>query len=280
MAEPVPRPKHSTQTVVQYQLQLESWRFVRPYEWPGYSTADRTTLARQARLAYRRLKIPETDPIWDYARRHESDVAPSGSTPPVVAPPAAKSQAGRLIKKPSKPKGKTSEGSKRKALDVPIIAKDESSRAPRDVKGKDRDLGDSMSTNRAGAAGTTTTTTVTSTVAKSAARKLPGSGYKASTSTPPPAQDAPSNVAPPTKKTGVSVNVRTVTKPVASPSLPPKPNFPMPSPSHNHDRKPSASNGTTLPSVREKKQRESEPSSTSRKAEPARQKERDPERQL
>lgn len=56
-----------------YRLKATSWLEVRPYETPGLSEAERTNMARSAKLALRALKIPESDPAWSYVQYRNSN---------------------------------------------------------------------------------------------------------------------------------------------------------------------------------------------------------------
>lgn len=163
-----------------WQLKLESWREVRPYEWPDLKDEERTHLARQARTAYKDLRIPQDDPIWEVARYQPAPGAP-GSAAAGARAPGEKN--GVVMTKKAKSAG---EGvrNRKQVSDIMIPAKDEGSR------NKARDLDESS------AAGTPTSAT------RPAVRRQPGSGYRvAKYSATPPVSDLRSNSPlPPPKK--------------------------------------------------------------------------------
>jgi RNA polymerase II elongation factor ELL len=51
-----------------YALLPESWKEVRPYEFPGLTDEERRKMWLQARQALHTLGIPESDPAWDHVR--------------------------------------------------------------------------------------------------------------------------------------------------------------------------------------------------------------------
>ncbi|KAF8906587.1 hypothetical protein CPB84DRAFT_406382 [Gymnopilus junonius] len=51
-----------------YRLKLSSWKEVRPYEWSTLSEPEQTSIARSARIAFKNLRIPESDPVWNHVR--------------------------------------------------------------------------------------------------------------------------------------------------------------------------------------------------------------------
>ncbi|KAI0355611.1 hypothetical protein OH77DRAFT_1424556 [Trametes cingulata] len=201
VAEPKPVAKNSDPDAPQFwQLKLESWLDVRPYEWPSLTPEERTSMSRQARTAYKNLKIPESDPVWEHARYREvgsTDAGPGSSAKPTAGPSASASEPRKgVMAKGTTKKTKTAEGGRKKASDI-IIAKDESARPPRDDpsgkgKGRERDL------DEGSGAGTPTSAT------RPPNRRLPGSGYKVKASVTPPATDARarSPLPPPPKKSG------------------------------------------------------------------------------
>ncbi|KZT10750.1 uncharacterized protein LAESUDRAFT_755424 [Laetiporus sulphureus 93-53] len=177
VAEHIPMPKKSNVTP-QWQLKTASWTDVRPFEWPSLSTQERLRLARQARQAFQSLKIPESDPVWEYARYRDTAVGagvPSLSTldssrndtRPATPDPAGRSEMKRSItKETTQKKPKTTEGARKRDTE-PIPAKDESVRSLKDAvsRGKER------SSPASGAP-------TSASDAKTAVRKVPGSGLK------------------------------------------------------------------------------------------------------
>ncbi|KAI8972229.1 hypothetical protein BD414DRAFT_448839 [Trametes punicea] len=201
VAEPKPVAKNSDHTPQCWQLKLESWLEVRPYEWPSLHPEERLAMSRQARKAYSSLKIPESDPVWEHARYRDvgpSDAVLGTSAKPVAGPSASAAEPKKgMMSKSTTKKSKPTEGMRKKVPDI-IVAKDESSRPGRDVssaKGKvrERDIEESS------AAGTPTSAT------RPPIRRLPGSGFKAKASATPPAAEARANSPlppPPPKRTG------------------------------------------------------------------------------
>lgn len=165
-----------------WQLKLEAWREVRPYEFTKYSTEERRDVARQARLKFQTMKIPETDPIWNHVHyRNTSSAAPGSSAP-------AAEKNGVVMTKNKKPK--TGESARKKVSDIAIPSKDES------AKGKARDI------DEGSAAGTPTSAT------RPPARRLPGSGFRVKPSATPPIMEPRANSPlPPPRKTA-SADVR------------------------------------------------------------------------
>lgn len=160
-----------------WQLQLESWREVRPYEFTKFSPEDRRDVAQQARVMFQTMKIPESDPIWDHVRYRTTSSAASGPS----APAAEKN--GIVMTKNMK-KTKSGESTRKKVSDIAIPSKDESG------KGKTRDIDEGSTV------GTPTSGT------RPAGRRLPGSGFKAKHSATPPITEPRANSPlPPPKKT-------------------------------------------------------------------------------
>ncbi|THV08594.1 hypothetical protein K435DRAFT_788017 [Dendrothele bispora CBS 962.96] len=73
VAEQIPT-KNSSKRL--WRLKSKTWVDIRPYEWPKLSEADRTRMAREARMALKSLNIPESDPAWDHVKYRAT-----GSTP-------------------------------------------------------------------------------------------------------------------------------------------------------------------------------------------------------
>ncbi|KAI0630215.1 hypothetical protein C8Q77DRAFT_1136970 [Trametes polyzona] len=221
VAEPKPTSKNAPQL---WQLRLESWREVRPYEWPTLTPEECISMSRQARTAYRNLKIPDSDPIWDHVRYR--DVGPSYAGPGTSAKPAAGSSAAGaepkkgMLSKGTTKKTKTADGGRKKAQDT-IIAKDESARPGKpepNGKGKTRE----RDADEVSAAGTPTSAT------RPPARRLPGSGYKPKASATPPITDGRANspLPPPPKRTG-PVDARESKRDLPPPSGPARPLPPL-----------------------------------------------------
>ena len=211
IAEHIPLPKGSND-VPKWQLQNETWREVRPYEMEKLEDEERTRLCRQARNVYSRLKIPESDPVWEYVRYREPGSGPGGSG-------HHRANGSVDLKRATAPKGKT-EG--KKGSDI-IVAKDEGARARAE---------------RAEKAAAET--------AVPPRRKGPGSGFRVGSvsHTPtPPAADIPP-VTQPLKRPGIAVvrekKERETPVPSSSRSV-----HPLPPPPSQSERRPTPAGSTT-----------------------------------
>ncbi|OBZ70678.1 hypothetical protein A0H81_09126 [Grifola frondosa] len=80
VGELVPQPKNAKDAPETWQLKLRSWTEVRPYETSlPLTPEERTAVARSARLNFRTLGIPESDPRWQGVVYRDGDTAPTGS---------------------------------------------------------------------------------------------------------------------------------------------------------------------------------------------------------
>lgn len=153
-----------------WKLKTKTYTEVRPYEWPKMSEPERTAVARQARIAFSDLKIPESDPLWEHVRYrntvhvpHAAPVASSSTRPEHSQTSTAIKQA--EPKRPAMPKEKI-KAPPRKKEGTPIMAKDEGSRAT--------------------GSGTLAKEPRRPTVSTKPARRVPGSGFKQKPSPTPP----------------------------------------------------------------------------------------------
>lgn len=161
---------------------------MRPYHWPRLKPEESASLARQARLAYGLLNIPESDSRWEHVQIRELSAASVRDD----ARPARPSPAPSPHIEPKKPmitkKTKLAESSVKRKVAEPIQAKDESVRPPKvEVQRvKEREP----------------TPTIPPVATKSlAARREPGSGFRAkSQSSTPPATASPVPAPQPLKK--------------------------------------------------------------------------------
>ena len=197
-------------------------------------------MARQARLAFKSLKIPESDPAWDNARYRPS--APSVPAPPVATSNSSRSSASAQ----AEPK-RTANAKLKAKQDAPrakgeIQMKDESSKATvARVAAIKRQEVDRLSTS-----------SDSSSSAKSiASRRVPGSGYQAK-KTPLPSTAVTEKSAP------------AASKPSHPASLPPKP----PPAGETHARK-------TIPTVPPKPAKKEDESDRERNREHERRRERE-----
>nr|VWO99923.1 Peroxisomal biogenesis factor 6 (ClaPEX6) (Peroxin-6) [Ganoderma boninense] len=232
-----------------WQLKLEAWREVRPYEFAKYNAEERNSVARQARLNFKTMKIPETDPIWNYVNyRNTSSAAPG---------PSAPEKNGVVMTKSAK-KTKTGETTRKRVSDIAIPSKDESG------KGKVRD------TDEGSAAGTPTSAT------RPGARRLPGSGFRVKPSATPPIMEPRANSPlPPPRKT-VSSDAREGKRSALEASSSAKPVAPVaPSPAQESR---SSSVAAAAAKIRKRDKEGPGLSSTSRSAE-SRREERDRDRE-
>ncbi|KAI0645557.1 hypothetical protein C8Q79DRAFT_1070849 [Trametes meyenii] len=231
VAEPRPMAKGSD-APQSWQLKLEAWRDVRPYEWPMLTSEERVSISRQARKAYKDLKIPESDPVWQHARYRElatADAVPGAPAKPVAGPSVQAPEPKKgMISKGTVKKAKAGEGVRKKVPDI-IIAKDESARGGRDeysVKGKARE----RDFDEDSAAGTPTSAT------RPTNRRLPGSGYKVKPSATPPAEARAHSPLPASAKRTGPVDARESRRelPLPSGSAKPLPPIAPPPPAHEH----------------------------------------------
>ncbi|KAH9895118.1 hypothetical protein C8Q73DRAFT_646025 [Cubamyces lactineus] len=259
VAEPKPVAKNSEPGPQHWKLKLQSWLEVRPYEWP-FTSEERLSVSRQARQAYKELKIPEADPIWEHVRYRE-DAGLGASSRSAGGPSAtAAPKKGVLSKGTVK---KKAEGTRKKLPDI-IIAKDESVRPVKDAsnaKGKARE----RDVDEGSAAGTPTSAT------RPPIRRLPGSGYKVKASATPPAPEdrANSPLPPPPKRTG-PVDARESRRELPAPSGSAKPLPPIAPPSVPQEHKAAAS----TPQFRKKTKDATERSLEERREERQRERER------
>ena len=162
-------------------LKPQTWTEVRPYEWPKLTEAERTSMARQARLAFKALRIPESDPAWDNVRyRNTAPVigAPS-SIPPSVGSSSRSSATTSSVSipaqtEPKRPlmlkeiKAKTKPDASR--MKGEISMKDESAKVSTSrVAAVKKDKPERLSSSSSDSAGTASALT----------RRLPGSGFVA-----------------------------------------------------------------------------------------------------
>ncbi|KAI6040202.1 hypothetical protein EDC04DRAFT_2894202 [Pisolithus marmoratus] len=198
-------------------LKTQTWTEVRPYEWPKLTEAARTSMARQARLALKALKIPETDPAWlNVVYRH------TGPQPaaPVPSAPLQSEPKRPLISKDAKQKARN-DASRAKGE---VSMKDESAKVStsRPVIPK-RDEAEKYPSSVSDSSGTKAATT----------RRLPGSGYQAKRPSALTAQV-------PAEKFSTSGDPRPTRRQSLPASLPQKPASPLPPPSATQAKKATA----------------------------------------
>ncbi|GLB37141.1 hypothetical protein LshimejAT787_0401920 [Lyophyllum shimeji] len=211
-----------------WRLKTESWKEVRPFEWPKLLEQERINLARTGRQKLSSLGIKESDPLWE----HFTFRAPAATTS--AAPSAGPSRvtatgdAYQAVKTETVAKrGVTSKEVKEKKTklkpdpNAEIQMKDESQAATR-VKVE----GASQATSR-----------------PAAARKPPGSGFRLGKST---TQDTPDASGRSAVAQGKAANAPRA-------SLPAKPPPPTQQSSNN-----GRANGSSVPTQRIKKLRESD----------------------
>ncbi|PIL35921.1 hypothetical protein GSI_01581 [Ganoderma sinense ZZ0214-1] len=254
VAEHPPTAKKSEGSSL-WQLKLEAWREVRPYEFVKYNAEDRNNVARQARLNFKTMKIPETDPIWNYVNyRNTSSAAPGPSAP--------EKNGVVMTKNANAKKTRTGEGVRKKVSDIAIPSKDES------AKGKARDV-DEGST-----AGTPTSAT------RPSARRLPGSGFRVKPSATPPIMEPRANSPlPPPRKT-VSADAREGKRSAPEASGSARPAAPVAPPPAQESRSSSSSVAAAAAKIRKRDKEGPGLSSTSRSVDSRREeRERDRERE-
>ncbi|TFK53662.1 hypothetical protein OE88DRAFT_1643363 [Heliocybe sulcata] len=222
IAMETPRPNKMSRDPPTWELQNKTYREVRPYEWGRLTEKERTSIARKARVAFRDLGIPESDPIWAHVRPPQGSSGASTSTPPVST---SNTQAAKAA--PKRPATKAKESSSR----VPareIQAKDEGSRHPLPPKPK-------LSPNP--------------TPAPAPASKVLGSGFKASPA-PAPKRESPSVTVTVVERRKVTGPVdaradRRREEPAPSGSARPLPPIPPPTAKTKEEKKPAMNANTT-----------------------------------
>ena len=156
-----------------------TWTEVRPFDWPKLTESERVAMARQARLAFKALKIPESDPAWENVIYRNS--APAIGVPSSIPPPTASSS--------SRSSGTTSSvpASAQPGLRRPVTSKEtkhktkpDVSRAKGEIPMKDESAKVSVSRRAAGKKEEPEQlAALDSAVTKSVpSRRLPGSGYQ------------------------------------------------------------------------------------------------------
>ncbi|KAN0091339.1 hypothetical protein V8E55_004905 [Tylopilus felleus] len=220
-----------------WMLKPQTWTEVRPFEWPKLTEQERVAMARQARLAFKALKIPESDPAWDNVRYRPTATAP----PPIAASSSSKSSTSaqpetkRSAITTKEAKLKSKQDASRTKGEIQI--KDESNKATvARVNAIKREEADRSSTPSDAGSGTKT----------AASRRLPGSGYQAKKSPQPSAAQL--------ERSGTPVDGRAAPKPSLPASLPPKPSSVVPPAGGSQARK----TISTMPPKAMKKEDESD----------------------
>ncbi|KAF9227150.1 hypothetical protein BS17DRAFT_878158 [Gyrodon lividus] len=197
-------------------LKPQSWIEVRPYEWPKLTEGERTTMARQARMAFKALKIPETDPAWVNVRYRQTGptIPPSVPGPqPMTASTNRSSASGSLSVQPDPKRPAIS------SKDIKLKSKQDTSRLKGEVRMKDESSKATASRvnaiKRVEVAPDSGSGTGNSSANAVASRRVPGSGYQAKKS------PQPSSAV--SEKSATPVDARTVQKLPLPASLPPKP---------------------------------------------------------
>lgn len=241
-------------------LKPQSWSHVRPFEWPKLTEAERIAMARQARMAFKALKIPESDPAWNNVRyRPTAPTIPSS----VPAPPPM------MASNSSRSSTSTQAETKRSAIttkDTKLKSKQEITRPKGEIQMKDESTKATVSRVNAikrAEAERSTTPSDGSSVKTIVSRRLPGSGYQAKKSP----QPSPSV----TDKSGTPVDARAASKPSLPASLPQKPFIPVPPAGGTHARK-------TIPTMPPKHLKKEDESDRERDREYERQREREREK--
>ncbi|KAG8214108.1 hypothetical protein J3R82DRAFT_10868 [Butyriboletus roseoflavus] len=241
-------------------LKPQTWTEVRPFEWPKLTETERIAMSRQARMVFKALKIPESDPAWENVRYRPT--APTIPTSVPVPPPMTASNSNRSsasAQMETKRSAITTKDTKLKSKqDAPrqkgeIQMKDESTKATVSrVNAIKRAEAERPSTAPDGGTGAKTV----------ASRRLPGSGYQAKKS-PQPSLGV-------TEKSGTPVDARAAPKPSLPASLPQKPSPAVP-PTGTHARK-------TIPTMPPKPVKKEDESDRERDREYERQREREREK--
>ncbi|KIJ68055.1 hypothetical protein HYDPIDRAFT_148312 [Hydnomerulius pinastri MD-312] len=214
-------------------LKPQTWVEVRPYEWPNLTEAGRTAMARQARMAFKALKIPESDPAWNNVRYRTTGPSLPQSIP--VPPPMTASTSRSSANGSQPPQAEPKRPAMSSSRDTKLKSKQDASRGLKgEIPMKDESAKASASAPRVSAirrveAERPASPSDSGSSAKSiASRRLPGSGYQAKKS--PQPSTAVSEGATAQKKPATPVDGRGGQRPPPpSASLPAKPPAPGPS---------------------------------------------------
>ncbi|EJD02832.1 uncharacterized protein FOMMEDRAFT_167976 [Fomitiporia mediterranea MF3/22] len=137
-----------------WELKPQSWLEVRPYQFSGYTENVRTKVARHAKNWLFALKIPDTDPVWEYmkfrAHGHGGASDAASSTPRAtngITSATAKAKAKGKEPKTKDPgmKSKSEVGARKAPVQVPLptksnIAPDRAPTPLHSAKGKEREV--------------------------------------------------------------------------------------------------------------------------------------------
>ena len=183
-------------------------------------------MARQARMAFKALKIPESDPAWNNVRyRPTASAIPAVPAPPPMAP-SNSSRSSTSAQAESKRAATTTK-------DTKLKSKQDPSRVKGEIQMKDESTKPSASRLNAvkraepdrptpPSDGGTPTKTI-------ASRRLPGSGYQV--------KKSPQPSTGPAEKSDTPTDARPASKPPLPASLPPKPTPAVPLAGGSHTRK-------------------------------------------
>jgi RNA polymerase II elongation factor ELL len=255
VAEQHAPPRKGDKSPCPWTLKPQTWTEVRPFGWPKLTESERIAMARQARLAFKALKIPESDPAWDNVRYRQT--APSSvPTPPSIA--ASNS---------SKSSTSTLPETKRSAIttkDAKLKSKQDAPRAKGEIQIKDESSkAANARVNAIKRAEADRPSTPDSAAKTLASRRVPGSGYQA--------KKSPQPSTAPAERPGTPVDPRAAPKPSLPASLPQKPPPAVPPAGGTHARK-------TIPAMPPKPTKKEDESDRERDREYERQREREREK--
>ena len=215
-------------------------------------------MARQARMAFKALKIPESDPAWNNVRYRAT--APTIPTPVPAPPPMAASNSNRSSSS-AQPETKRSAITTK---DTKLKSKQDAPRVKGEIQVKDEGTKATASRLNAIKRAEATASSDGGSAAKTiASRRLPGSGYQVKKS-PQPSTGV-------LEKSGTPVDPRPAPKPPLPASLPQKPSPAVPPPGGTHARK-------TIPTMPPKSVKKEDESDRERDREYDRQREREREK--
>ena len=260
VAEQHAPPRKGDKSSSPWTLKPQTWTEVRPFEWPKLTESERVAMARQARLAFKALKIPESDPAWDNVRYRQT--APSGQ-PSVPAPPSIAASSS------SKSSASAHPETKRPAIttkEAKLKSKQDASRTKGEIQIKDESskIANARVNAIKRAEADRPSTPDGATAAKAAAsRRLPGSGYQA--------KKSPQSSTAVPERSGTPVDARAAPKPSLPASLPHKPPPAVPPAGGSHARK-------TIPTMPPKPMKQEDESDRDRDREYERQREREREK--
>ncbi|KII92182.1 hypothetical protein PLICRDRAFT_172308 [Plicaturopsis crispa FD-325 SS-3] len=181
IAEPAPASKGDN-SPRKWMLKQTSWLETRPWQWPRFSYQDRVQCARKARMALQSLKIPKSSELWaTFQTQADPNAAPA--VPPATQSTRAVASGSGAVKTEAKRGISSKEVKEKKAATAKskvdsakkkgeVTMKDESLKASRTASARSKDAEPPRVAD----------VKLKQEAKPLPARRLPGSGFKASAS--------------------------------------------------------------------------------------------------